>query len=127
MEHSRFDRAEFRFGDHGPGYLLRGPRTDVGIVRLTPGTEAGNHYHAEIEETFYVLEGSATMWIDCRESFELVAGDVYRAEPGEMHYFVNNTDEVFEAIFIKAPYKPEDVIPVPWVVGDELPPLVNRN
>ena len=127
MEHCTFDEAEFRFGEYGPGYLMRGPRTDVGIVRLTPGTEAGNHYHAQIEETFYVLKGTATMWLDCRESFELKPGDVYRADPGEMHYFINNSEVVFEAIFIKAPYSPSDVIPVPWTVGEELPPLINQD
>lgn len=127
MEHRRFDEAEFRFGDYGPGYLMRGPRTDVGIVRLTPGKDAANHYHAAIEETFYVIKGKCDMWIDGRTKYELTPGDVYRCDPGEQHYFVNTSDEDFEAIFVKAPYDPEDGVPVPWVVGEPAPPLVERD
>lgn len=121
MQHSTFDQAEFRFGDHGPGYLLRGPRTDIGIVQLTPGTDASNHYHAGIEETFYVLEGTATLWINCTDRYELSMGDVYQAEPGEMHYFVNHSDQLFRAIFVKAPYAPADGVQVPWTEGDPVP------
>ena len=28
---------EYRFGDSGPKYLMRGPNVDFGIVRLKPG------------------------------------------------------------------------------------------
>ena len=55
METSKVDGAPYRFGEYGPGYLLRGPRTDFGVVRLRPGDDASNHYHAQIEETFVVL------------------------------------------------------------------------
>lgn len=121
MKHSTFDAAEFRFGDYGPGYLLRGPRTDIGIVRLTPGTDATNHYHAHIEETFYVIKGTCTLWIECKDSYELHPGDVYQCEPGEMHYFVNKSDEDFEAIFVKAPYDPADGVQVPWTENEPIP------
>jgi len=121
MQHSGFDQAEFRFGDHGPGYLIRGPRTDIGIVQLTPGTDASNHYHADIEETFYVIEGTATLWIDGIDRYELQVGDIYQAEPGEMHYFINHSDETFRALFVKAPYAPADGVQVPWNEGDPVP------
>lgn len=121
MEHTTFDQAKFRFGEYGPGYLLRGPKTDVGIVRLTPGTDAVNHYHKDLEETFFVIRGSATLWIECKDRFELKPGDVYRAEPGEMHYFINHGEDIFEAIFIKAPYDPDDGVQIPWNEGDPIP------
>ena len=121
METSKVDTAPYRFGEYGPGYLLRGPRTDFGVVRLRPGDDASNHYHAQIEETFVVLEGSATLWINCTESYTVVAGDVYRCEPGEMHYFVNETDADFRALFVKAPYDPADGVQVPWKPGDPVP------
>jgi mannose-6-phosphate isomerase-like protein (cupin superfamily) len=121
METSKVDTAPYRFGEYGPGYLLRGPRTDFGVVRLRPGDDASNHYHAQIEETFVVLEGSATLWINCTESYTVGAGDVYRCEPGEMHYFVNETDADFRALFVKAPYDPADGVQVPWKPGDPVP------
>lgn len=115
--------TEFRFGDFGPGYMLRGPRTDWGIVRLKPGDDAANHYHAAIEETFAGIEGEATLWVDGRRSYRIGVGDVYRMEPGEQHYFVNESDAVFRAIFVKAPYDPDDGVPVPWKPGDPPPDL----
>ncbi|WP_282946880.1 cupin domain-containing protein [Cellulomonas endometrii] len=123
MEHRHLADTAFRFGEFGPGYVLRGPRTDVGVVRLRPGDDASNHYHAAIEETFVVLEGSATLWLDGRASYELAAGDVVQMQPGEQHYFVNEGDDVFRALFIKAPYDPADGVQVPWRPGEPEPEL----
>ncbi|MFW2514053.1 cupin domain-containing protein [Demequina sp. SO4-13] len=123
MRTASMDDAPYRFGEYGPGYIIRGPRTDVGVVRLRPGDDAVNHYHAEIEETFYVIEGEATLWVDGRRSFNVTVGDAYQLEPGEQHYFVNNSDADFRALFIKAPYDPDDGVQVEWTPGDPLPPL----
>ncbi len=121
MQHAKLGDVEHRFGEYGPGYVVRGPRTDFGVVQLRPGDEAENHYHAELEETFIPLEGEATMWIDCKDKYTLRPGDLYRAEPGEMHYFVNESDTLFRALFVKAPYNPSDVVPVAWVPGEPIP------
>jgi mannose-6-phosphate isomerase-like protein (cupin superfamily) len=80
-----------------------------------------NHFHANVEESFFVFEGEATLWMNCTEKFTIKVGDLYRDEPGEMHYFVNETDEPFEALFIKAPYDPTDTIQVPWTPGEPVP------
>lgn len=123
MEHRHLGDTQFRFGEFGPGYVIRGPRTDLGVVRLRPGDDATNHYHAAIEETFVVLEGSATLWLDGRSSYRLDVGDVYQLLPGEQHYFVNEGDVDFRALFIKAPYDPDDGVPVPWRPGEPEPDL----
>jgi len=121
MELTNTDEAAFRFGEFGPGYLLRGPRTDLGVVRLRPGDEASNHYHTTIEENFVVIEGTCTLWIDCEQTIQLNIGDIVRCDPGEMHYFRNDSDQVFCAVFVKAPYDPHDSTQVPWVPGDPVP------
>ena len=123
MENRHLGDTQFRFGEFGPGYVIRGPRTDLGVVRLRPGDDASNHYHAAIEETFVVLEGSATLWLDGRSSVELGVGDVVQLQPGEQHYFVNDGDAVFRALFIKAPYDPNDGVQVPWRPGEPEPAL----
>jgi quercetin dioxygenase-like cupin family protein len=115
-----------RFDDWGPGYVVRGPRTDVGICYLRPGDVFPNHYHERIEETFFVVEGEATLWSDCRESFTLGERDIHQCAPGEMHYFVNETDKPFLALFFKSIYAPTDKVDVPWEPGQSVPDLAPR-
>jgi len=125
MEQRDLTQTQFRFGEYGPGYVLRGPRTDLGVVRLRPGDDASNHYHAAIEETFVVVEGEATMWLNGREKFLVSVGDVCQLQPGEQHYFVNESPADFRALFIKAPYDPADGVQVPWVPGEPAPELAS--
>jgi quercetin dioxygenase-like cupin family protein len=114
-------QAQYRYGDWGPAYLLRGPQSDLGVFRIPPGEEMSNHYHARTEESFVCLDGEVTLWTACREQHTLRAGDVHRCVPGEMHYFVNEAAEPFRAVFVKAPYNPEDTIQVPWHPGEPVP------
>jgi len=84
MERVNEHECEFRFGDHGPKYLLRGPRLEWGIIRFQSGQALGAHKHEEVEETFYFEEGTPLMVVN-GEEYRVVAGDVFRLEPGESH------------------------------------------
>jgi len=97
----------FRFGDHGPKYLIRGPQHEWGVIVLQPGQELGGHRHAEVEETFYFETGAPQMLVDEVEH-RVRPGDVFRLEPGEGHDIVNDTDADTRIIFIKCPYRPDD-------------------
>ena len=121
MEHACCADADYRFGDHGPAYLLRGPRTDIGVVLLRPGDDVVNHYHANVEESFLVIKGEGTLWVDCEVVHTIRPGDVYQSPPGEMHYFSNASDGDFQMYFIKAPYDPQDTVAMPWVPGEPVP------
>lgn len=121
MFRAKSSEVELRFGHHGPGYIVRGPRSDVGIVVLPAGQDFPNHYHKNVEESFMTLAGSVTLWIDGRERVELVEGDFVRCDPGEMHYFVNEGDEDWRALFMKTPHDPKDSIVVAWHPGEEPP------
>lgn len=127
MQHGNIERADYRHGDWGPAYLVQGDSSDIGVLRLRPGDDMVNHYHERCDESFVVVEGAATLWVDCRERYELGLGDVYRCAPGELHYFVNNTDAPFRCIFIKSPASPGDTIAVPWAPGTPAPQLPERN
>ena len=103
----------YRHGDHGPKYLQRGPRSDIGVVTLLPGQHFPAHKHGRIEENFLTIEGTVHMYVDGVEHV-LAVGDFLRCEPGESHYVVNRGDVPWKAVFVKAPYDPTDSIPVDW-------------
>ena len=109
MERVNESEKTYRGGKSGVKYLLRGPRIDWGVILLLPGERLGAHYHNEVEETFYFIQGSPKMVINDVE-YQAMEGDAFRVEPMEKHDIVNDTDEVVKALFIKAPYLPEDKI-----------------
>jgi len=109
MERINEADREFRFGDHGPKYLLRGPRIEWGIIVFKPGQQLGRHCHNEVEETFYFLEGTPQMVVD-DESYRVRPGDVFRLEPPECHDIINDTDQDTRLVFIKTPYLPDDKV-----------------
>ena len=100
---------EFRHGDHGPRYLLRGPRIEWGIIVFKPGQELGKHCHREVEETFYFLEGSPLMVVE-GEEHRVSPGDAFRLDPPECHNIINDTEADTRLIFIKTPYLPDDKV-----------------
>jgi len=79
------------------------------VILLLPGQRLGGHYHNEVEETFYVLEGQATFYVD-DVKYELATGDAIRLEAPERHDVVNNSDQAVKMIFIKCPYLPKDKV-----------------
>ena len=97
----------FRGGDWGVKYLMRGPRIDWGVIRLKPGQSMGAHSHGQVEETFYVLEGTPRMVVDSA-SFPAAPGDAFRVEAPAKHDIHNESDGVVRVLFIKCPYLPQD-------------------
>lgn len=120
MFKSSENNVELRFGNYGPGYISRGPKTDVGIVVLPPGQDFPNHYHKELEESFFTLEGEVSLYVN-GEKHHLQKGDFFRCDPLEMHYFVNESQTPWKAIFVKAPYDPKDGVTVDWKPGQPIP------
>ncbi len=109
MERVNEHELEFRFGDHGPKYLLRGPKHEWGVIVFQPGQELGRHKHEEVEETFYFETGTPQMVV-AGESYRATPGDVFRLEPGEGHNIINDGEAETRIIFIKCPYLPKDKI-----------------
>lgn len=101
--------CQFRFGDRGPKYIFRGPKIEWGILVLKPNDRLGKHYHNEVEETFFLLEGNAKMIINDEEILAQ-PGDAFQLSPKDTHDIFNHTDKDAKFIFIKAPFLPEDKI-----------------
>jgi len=111
MEKVSEAQQEYRGGDWGVKYLLRGPRTDWGVILLKPGQQLGGHYHNEVEETFFFLEGMAKIIVDGVEH-RAIAGDAFRLVAPEKHDILNDSDSNVKMIFIKCPYLPNDKVSV---------------
>jgi len=101
----------YRGGDCGVKYLTRGPKIDWGVILLLPGQTLGAHYHREVEETFYVVEGKGTFRVS-GEELSAVQGDAFRIEPTDRHDILNDSDEPLKLVFIKYPYLPEDKVSI---------------
>jgi len=123
MQSGRLDAVPPRHGDWGPAYVIQGPSSDIGMLTLRPGDEMPNHIHHFCDESFIVLEGQVTLWVDCANPVTLTPGDVYRCVPNEMHYFANDGDQVFRMVFIKSPASAGDTVTLPWTPGSPAPQL----
>jgi len=121
MKNANGLRADYRFGEWGPAYLIRGEAAEMGVLLLRPGDAMENHYHEHCDESFIVLEGECELWIDCKDQYTMRFGDVYQSQPREMHYLVNESDADFRCIFIKTPASPGDTITAPWKPGQAAP------
>jgi quercetin dioxygenase-like cupin family protein len=104
--------SEYRFGDHGPKYLMRGPRMNFAIVQLMPGQEFDNHYHNIMEENFYILDGEAVIAVDGAPQ-TLAKGQFIHIEPGEAHYVVNRGSVPMRMAASLAPFQEKDKVDVP--------------
>jgi mannose-6-phosphate isomerase-like protein (cupin superfamily) len=101
----------YRNGDSGVKYLIRGPRIDWGVMLLLPGQTLGGHYHREVEETFYIVEGMGTMVVN-GEAMPAMAGDAFRLDPEDRHDLRNHSTRPMKVVFIKHPLLPEDKVDI---------------
>jgi quercetin dioxygenase-like cupin family protein len=110
---------DYRFGTHGPKYLTKGPKIDMGVVVITAGESHPCHKHEKQEESFLVIEGECAVWVD-GVKVVIKVGDYLRCEPNEAHYFHNESEDDFKAIFIKAPFfEVKDSVYIEWKPGEE--------
>lgn len=102
---------EFRFGDSGPKYLMKGPRMNFAIVQFQPGQDFTAHYHNIMEENFYILEGRIDIVVDGKVN-KLQKGDFIHIEPKEVHYCINSYNETVVMISTLAPFQEVDKVEV---------------
>jgi quercetin dioxygenase-like cupin family protein len=102
---------EYRNGENGPKYLMQGPRMSFAVVQFMPGEDFPAHYHEVMEENFYILEGSLTIFVD-KVPHTLGKGQFIHIEPGETHYLVNQSDAPVKMTAALAPFKEKDKVEV---------------
>jgi quercetin dioxygenase-like cupin family protein len=102
---------EYRFGDSGPKYLMKGPRMNFAIVQFQPGQDFKAHYHNIMEENFYILEGEIDIVVD-GVSHHMFPGQMIHIEPKEIHYCVNNYSKPIRMVSTLAPFQNVDKVEV---------------
>ncbi|MEM1484384.1 cupin domain-containing protein [Oscillospiraceae bacterium PP1C4] len=102
---------EYRFGDSGPKYLMKGPRMNFAVVQFQAGQDFKAHFHNIMEENFYILEGTAEITVDGK-IYNLTPGQMIHIEPKEIHYVRNTSDSVVKMISTLAPYQESDKVDV---------------
>ncbi|HUY52225.1 MAG TPA: cupin domain-containing protein [Streptosporangiaceae bacterium] len=79
-----------------------------------PGDTAAAHFHADCHHVFCVLAGAGLLCTD-QEVSRLTAGMSALVGPGEVHWFVNDTDANFSFVEFWAP-PPTDTV---WTVAGD--------
>ncbi len=102
---------EYRFGDSGPKYLMKGPRMNFALVQFQPGQDFTAHYHNVMEENFYILSGEVDIVVDGKVN-RLKEGQFIHIEPGEIHYVINNSDKPMKMVSTLAPFQEVDKVEV---------------
>ncbi len=105
------NEREYRCGESGPKYLMKGPRMNFALVRFRPGEDFQAHYHNVMEEDFFVLEGKVDVVVD-GVKHTISAGDLIHVEPGEVHYVVNSYDQPVKMVSTLAPFQEVDKVNV---------------
>lgn len=105
------NEREYRFGNSGPKYLMKGPRMNFALVQFQAGEDFKAHYHNVMEENFFILEGEVDIVVD-GVVHSLKEGDLIHIEPGEVHYVINQSKASVKMISTLAPYQEVDKIDV---------------
>lgn len=105
------NEKEYRFGDSGPKYLMKGPRMNFAVVQFQSGQDFKAHYHNTMEEDFFILEGEINIVVD-GTVHHLKEGDLIHIEPSEVHYCYNPYDKPVKMISTLAPYVEVDKVEI---------------
>jgi quercetin dioxygenase-like cupin family protein len=100
---------EYRFGDSGPKYLMKGPRLNFAVVQFQPGQNFKAHHHDIMEENFYILEGKVDIVVN-KTVYTLSKGDFIHIEPKQVHFVNNRYDHVVKMISVLGPHQDVDKI-----------------
>ena len=105
------NEKEYRFGDSGPKYLMKGQRSNFALVQFQAGQDFKAHYHNIMEENFFILEGEVDIEVDgvCHT---LKAGQLIHIEPKEVHYVINRSNGPVKMVSTLAPYQEVDKVEV---------------
>ena len=70
------------------------PGFRINELQLSPTQKVPWHYHSNVQDTFYVLEGTIRVFMrDPKEDVTLKPGDTFTLAPGRPHLVINAGDK----------------------------------
>ncbi len=78
------------------------------IVKFLPHTSIKPHFHKTTVEIFYVKHGTGIIKLNDKE-FRCNSDDFFLCEPGDVHEFINDTNEDFVILVFKTNETEEDI------------------
>jgi mannose-6-phosphate isomerase-like protein (cupin superfamily) len=99
--------ADILFDNGHADYLAKGAATggEFGLYRWNMGPRKGGpgaHFHKTISESFYILEGTVTIY-NGNEWAPMSKGDFVYVPQGGLHGFRNDTDEPASMLLLFTP------------------------
>lgn len=82
--------------------LFTGQRSQLVVMNIPVGGEIGKEKHPHVEQSLFILSGTATATLDGKET-EIAAGDVVVVTPGTKHNLVNSGTEPLLVYTLYAP------------------------
>ena len=82
--------------------LFTGEKSQLVVMDIPPGGEAGLEVHKHVEQTLFILRGQAKVVLDDEES-TVSLGDVVVVTPGTKHNFTNTGTEALKIYTLYAP------------------------
>jgi len=69
------------------------PGFRISELQISPAQQVPWHYHSNVQDTFYVIEGSLRLFLrDPKEQVRLGPGDTYTVAPRRPHLVTNGGD-----------------------------------
>lgn len=82
--------------------LFTGEKSQLVVMDIPAGGEIGKEKHPHVEQTIFILSGTAKVTLDGKET-EMGAGDVVVVTPGVKHNLINTGTDSLKIYTIYAP------------------------
>ena len=80
-------------------------------LKISPTQKVPWHYHTEVEDTFYVLQGQLRIFLrDPKEEVRLAPGETFSVAPRRAHLVTNGGKD--SAVFFVLQRGPYDIVPL---------------
>lgn len=103
IKQSKLNAPHYVWGSSCDGWRLA-DEAERSIIheRMPAGTSETEHYHEKAKQFFFMLSGTAAMYVD-GERIELHTHEGIAIEPGVAHKMTNETEQDTEFLVISTP------------------------